>query len=234
MKKIWIELLTVAMVGALLTMPGTAVAKPGEGHGNPPKPPSGALYNVTLDGDLATTCGSLVMKGTLNGTTLNLVADGENGTSVPMLDLQTSMMGERFSPDRSPVVFSGCHGGSPWAGTKGAYDGTVVDHPGLLMIAIDGDSITFQVWHFDYWWEETSVTHGKKTGTDIDIIENFTMSSGPITMSGCGENCTGRVSGDFGIGHFLHDYHTRDYIGYEPVTGSPETLEFTITVAPQS
>ncbi len=228
MKKIWIVLLTVAMVGALLAVPGSALAK-----GKPPKPPSGALYNVTLDGDLATTCGSLVMKGTLNGTTLNLVADGENGTSVPMLDLQTSMTGERSFPNKS-VTFSGCHGGSPYAGSDGAYGGTVVDHPGLLMIAIDGDTITFHVWHFDYWWEETPVTHGKKTRTDLDIIENFTMSSGPITMSGCGDNCTGSVSGDFGIGHFLHDYHTGDYIGYEPVTGSPEPLEFTITVAPQS
>jgi len=231
MKKIWIVLLPVAMVGALLAMPGTALAK-----GKPPKPPSGALYNVTLVGDLETTtnCGSLVMRGTLKGQTLNLLADGENGTSVPRLYLDTNMTGERSFPYEPEVDFSGCHGGSPWADASGAYDGTVVDHPGLLMIAIDGDTITFQAWHFDYWWEETSVTHRKKTRTDIDIVEHFTMSSGPITMSGCEENCTGSVSGDFGISHFLTDRQTGDYISHEPVKGSPETLDFTITVAAQS
>jgi hypothetical protein len=39
MKKIWIVLLVVAMVGALLAVPGTAVAKGGQGGGHGSKPP---------------------------------------------------------------------------------------------------------------------------------------------------------------------------------------------------
>lgn len=234
MKKTWIMLLVVAMVGALLAMPGTALAK-----GKPPKPPTGALYDVTLVGDLATTsaCSQdepatshLVMQGTLNGTTLNLVADGTEGTSIPRLELDTSMTGKRTFPSE-PVAFTGCHGGSPYAGSLGSYGGTVVNHAGLLMIAIDGDAITFNVWHFDYWWEETSVTHGKKTTSAIDVVENFRMSADTVTM-GDWDGVTGSVSGAFGIDHFLNDSHTGDYIGSEPATGSPDALAFTITIAP--
>jgi hypothetical protein len=249
MRRMWILLAIVAMIGALLAAPGTALAK-----GKPPKPPSGALYNVTLDrvtidgslaDGMATECGPLVMRGTLNGTTLNLMADGTEGSSVPMIYLQTSMVGYRYFPDddRNPettseVSFTGCHGGSPWYSIEDPFyeDGALINHPGVLMVAIDGDTITFGVWHFDYWWEETSATHGKKTVSDIDVVEHFSMHADPITMTdwnGANGIGTGTATGTFGITYFLTDTHTGVYIPKEPVAGSPEALTFTITVTPQ-
>jgi hypothetical protein len=263
MKKIWILLLVVVMVGGLLAVPGTALAKPGGGNGKPPGPPEGQLYSVTMQlvpdmsglgtmPGLATMCNEtyavldeptpIVMRGTLKGTTLELLADGNkdgDGTSYPILYLKTRMVGYRYFPDddRNPettseVSFTGCHGGSPWYSIEDPFyeDGALINHPGVLMVAIDGDTITFGVWHFDYWWEETSATHGKKTVSDIDVVEHFSMHADPITMTGW-NGTTGTVTGEFGIDHWVTDTHTDLYIPNDTVDS--QELIFTITVTPQ-
>lgn len=215
MRRLWIVLMVVAMA-LVIAVPATAK--------KPPKPsPDPSSYEVTLSLTGAEGLGTcdeqpLVMTD-IDGA---LLADGNEGTSVPRLVLQAEIPWSRTDPVAvSGDRFEGCHGGS--------LDGSESDVPSYFLIHQDRTGhLSNILWAFDVYVERG--TKGKDKipavkeyfrlwGTeDVSFLDN----SGNLCSLNPTQTTTCEVSGEFDIWH----YYPIEQIG-------TTDFEFTLTITPK-
>ena len=182
------------------------------------------LYEVTMElvGDegIATTCGTLIMRGGLDGDLVPdgaIIADGTAGSSVPRLHLVASedLAWRRSYPEPLQAAGFGslpadCHGGP--------VDDSPEQTAGVLVVSgLEEESIRV-LWHFDYY-------------TGNGVRENLTLSGrSPIAWSENGEGTlSGIVDGAFTVSWFQNVGGEPVHL-FEPFEGSPRQMQFRISI----
>ena len=249
-KRFWIVLVAVAM--AMVSAIPAGAAKPAK--------PAPTLYEVAFDfsgasdGFSTRQCGigeSLTMEagpGGRLGATGDLNEAGDEGTDVPLFDVRLpglewhryypyypdaeSALDDDFDPNSqySPTAgigLTGCHGGGidVFVDTDGF---SVKDYPRFLMLTVRDGSVDFR-WEADYYLEnlETASKNPRKPTVSLTAMEGFSY-SGSLEWAGVWDKTaksSGLVTGEINVSHFSPGV-------YEPFTGSPVYVEFTMTICP--
>jgi hypothetical protein len=213
MRRTIVALMAAAGLVLAMTAPVAAKGKPQK----PTDPPE--LVEVTMTGDLATTCGPMVMER--SGT--ELFGVGPTLLDLAITGVDSSRYGAYDDPDwsytyptKAPSTgFSGCHGEQ--------LDGTESPYGGLGITVDETGAVTDLLWHFDYY---LAFSDGKRPR--LEVMEHFTLSGHDLSW----DAATSTVSGSFDVLYHLEDRPNRVSIGY--VSRGSVDLSFTFTMTPHA
>jgi hypothetical protein len=219
MRRTFIIMLALGTVLALAT---PVAAKPGKGGGHGP---STHEYQVTMSGDLATTCsgddGSIVMTGSLDNV---FTAGGVD------LDMNIPIAWWRDYPEpKDGDSLTGCHGLSQ---SSIDFD----QFGGALWLTFLPDNEVRLHWLFDYYWDfDTSSKHPKQTVLELFSLDGvFATDTGCDLTDGCEFSDTYFVLKRFvkDSDHLEGEWETE--ATEEATEGTSPPISFTLTVEPAS
>lgn len=129
----------------------------------------------------------------------------------------------RHYPASSGIGFAECHGE-----TVASSPIENVTYGGLGMNIDRSGAVTDVLWHFDYYLDGDYIElrNGRVRFQDT-VREYFTLTGNDLEWN----DANSTVSGWFHLSHSVYD--AENEIGYEAFPGSPQWMEFTITIEPQ-
>lgn len=171
------RLLVLAMtLGLVLTVAGTAAGKPScPGHPSCDDEPAPQTYEVTMTGDLATTCPNepIVMSG--NPTSSLEAVNGYLETNVTIAWWRHFDAGWGNPSAETPAAaLLGCHGLSESAGSD--------NFPGKIWLSFGQDTLDLE-WRFDYYWQFRSETRGNKERRVQEVLEILELAGSGLSWT---------------------------------------------------
>ena len=201
-------LVVVATAASLLAIPVTAAE-------SRPKAKT-QTYEVTMTGDLATTCtGPITMSGTFPG---QLRADEQvvaTNVAVPWNRSYDADWGV------SAPALSGCHGPSASALETGRFPGALILDFGRF-----GDTVTL-TWRLDYYWQfGVNPRNGRPSQEVLEFLE---LNSGEIPLTALPDGGLVALDASVDLALFTKEGKTITNV-FVPL--GTDTLDFTITIEP--